>query len=949
MKSIAGRAWNTRARYALVAAIIPAIVGCLGYDEERGAPTVSFVTANDQTIDADSIQVEGTVAHPLGVARASYQLNGGEEQPIDIAATARAPFSFAAELVDGENTIVVNGYDRKGRLGYATLRVRRTPDSAPPAVALSNPAENASIPSTTLTAAGTASDNRRVSRVTVQVNGAAEQSLPIRAARTVQFNGEVAGLRAGQNSIAVHAYDAAGNRGTVIRTVTVPSATPLPPVSDTVAPTVSIAQPAAGAVVTTNSVAVLASVADNVGVSRAGWRLNGGAETAIAVSGVSATLTFTIEGLRAGTNAIVIAAYDAAGNVGTAQVGVIVESPTPPPDVAAPAVSLAEPVDGFTTSTSSVTVRGTATDAVGVTRVAIQLNGGAEQNASIVAGTSASFSRAISGLLSGSNVIVVNAYDAAGNKGSVTLRITLDPPADTVAPVISVTTPANGATLSSGSVAASGVATDNVSVTRITAQLNGAAEVDIPISATASASFSTHVSGLVEGANTISFNAYDAAGNRGSATVNVHYAPPPPPSSGVTFPLRVESGKRYLIDASGRPFLLNADTAWSLLVQLTREQADQYLEDRRSKGFTAILVNLLESYYANNPPRNAYGDAPFTSEGDFATPNERYFAHVDYVVSKAAEKGLLLLMTPSYLGCCGDGWLQHMRNSGTAKLARYGEYLGNRYRAFPNILWVNGGDQAPTSASDRALVDAIASGIRSTDPAKLQTFHGGRFSSALQYTSAPWMTVNNIYTDASTIVSQAFGEYGRSTMPFFLIEASYENEGASAHTVRQQAYQALLSGAMGHVFGNNPIWNFNGRPIYPTSESWQQALGSPGARSITHVASLFAPRMWWSLVPDMGNTLLTAGVQSGADRAVAARAADGSFAIAYLPSARTVTVNLGQLAGPRVNARWFDPSSGTYAAVSGSPFSASGARAFTPPASNASGYSDWALLLESTP
>ena len=428
-------------------------------------------------------------------------------------------------------------------------------------------------------------------------------------------------------------------------------------------------------------------------------------------------------------------------------------------------------------------------------------------------------------------------------------------------------------------------------------------------------------------------------------------SPSPPPASGVTFPLRVEAGKRYLVDASGKPFFINGDTAWSLMAQLTREQAEQYLEDRRAKGFTAVLVSLLESTYASNAPRNVYGDAPFTTAGDFATPNERYFAHADFVLNKAAEKGLLVLLTPAYLGCCGDGWLQTMRNNGTAKLTRYGEYLGNRYRGFANILWVNGGDQAPSSASDRALVDAIANGIRGTDGAKLQTFHTARFSSSLQYTSAPWLTVNNIYTDASTVVNQAFGEYGRSTMPFFLIEAQYE-EGSSggSQMVRAQAYQAVLSGAMGHVYGNSPVWYFNA-PTWsnPTGISWQQALNSQGARSMTHLASLFAPRSWWTLVPDTTNTLLTGGVGSGSDRAVAARASDRSFAIAYTPSTRTLTVALGQLAGPRINARWFDPTNGAYSTVPGSPFLASGSQTFSPSTNNAAGATDWALLLESVP
>jgi Protein of unknown function (DUF4038) len=56
----------------------------------------------------------------------------------------------------------------------------------------------------------------------------------------------------------------------------------------------------------------------------------------------------------------------------------------------------------------------------------------------------------------------------------------------------------------------------------------------------------------------------------------------------------VETGKRYLVDAAGKPFFINGDSPWSLMVQLTREQADQYLEDRRLKGMNAVMAELIE-------------------------------------------------------------------------------------------------------------------------------------------------------------------------------------------------------------------------------------------------------------------------------------------------------------------------------------------------------------------
>ena len=99
-------------------------------------------------------------------------------------------------------------------------------------------------------------------------------------------------------------------------------------------------------------------------------------------------------------------------------------------------------------------------------------------------------------------------------------------------------------------------------------------------------------------------------------------------------------------------------------------------------------------------------------------------------------------------------------------------------------------------------------------------------------------------------MASAFAEYNRSSAPFFLIEGRYEAEqGATEQTVRRQAYQSVLSGASGHLMGNGVIW--------PFASGWQQALNSPGSRSMTHVSTIFTTRQWWKLVPDQANTTLT--------------------------------------------------------------------------------------------
>ncbi len=64
---------------------------------------------------------------------------------------------------------------------------------------------------------------------------------------------------------------------------------------------------------------------------------------------------------------------------------------------------------------------------------------------------------------------------------------------------------------------------------------------------------------------------------RACATANVSRA------ASARFPLSVQAGTRYLVDPRGAPFLIQGDSAWSLMAQLTVEDAEAYLENRRQK------------------------------------------------------------------------------------------------------------------------------------------------------------------------------------------------------------------------------------------------------------------------------------------------------------------------------------------------------------------------------
>jgi hypothetical protein len=79
----------------------------------------------------------------------------------------------------------------------------------------------------------------------------------------------------------------------------------------------------------------------------------------------------------------------------------------------------------------------------------------------------------------------------------------------------------------------------------------------------------------------------------------------------------------------------------------------------------------------------------------------------------------------------------------------------------------------------------------------------------------------------------------------------------------------------------------------------------------------------------------------------AARAADGSFAVCYFPTNRTVTLNLSKLSRA-LQAQWFDPTDGSSRRINDLGSVNSPSMTVSAPAKNSAGDADWVLILDAT-
>ena len=213
----------------------------------------------------------------------------------------------------------------------------------------------------------------------------------------------------------------------------------------------------------------------------------------------------------------------------------------------------------------------------------------------------------------------------------------------------------------------------------------------------------------------------------------------------------------------------------------------------------------------------------------------------------------------------------------------------------------------------------------------------------------------SIYSYSSTYWYQARGYARKNYLPSFNGEQHFESEingeisgdteMGTPYVLRKQEYWTLLSGGCGQLYGNHYIW--------PFISGWQNNLNTVGVQQLQYNSALFTAREWWSLVPDTNHTVLTGGYGTYAtnglistnDYATAASTPDGALAMVYVPTNRTLTVNLAKLKAA-ATARWYDPTSGGYTAITGSPFANTGTHNFTSPGINGAGDEDWVLVLE---
>jgi len=432
------------------------------------APSVSAAVTGTK----GTLVFNATATDNVGVTKVEYYVNNA----LQGSATA-SPYAFnfvSTAVVNGSYSLVAKAYDAAGNVGTSAA-VTFTVDNDKTA-----PTVTAKVSGTsgTLAFSATATDNVGVTKVEYYVNNALKGSA---TASPYAFNFVSTAVANGSYSLVAKAYDAAGNVGTsaaVAFTINNP---------DTTAPAVTAKIAGTGTVRT-----FTATATDNIGVSRVEYFVDGSSKGSATVSPY--TVTFDCGTVANGSHSLVAKAYDAAGNVGTsAAVAFVV-------DTAAPSVSAA-----VTGTKGTLVFNATATDNIGVTKVEYYVNNALKGSATA---SPYAFNFVSTAVVNGSYSLVAKAYDAAGNVGtSAAVTFTVDN--DKTAPSVSA-----GVSGTSGTLAFSATATDNVGVTKVEYYVNNTLKGSATVAPYA---FNFVSTGLANGSYSLVAKAYDAAGNVGTS------------------------------------------------------------------------------------------------------------------------------------------------------------------------------------------------------------------------------------------------------------------------------------------------------------------------------------------------------------------------------------------------------------------------------------------------
>ena len=335
-------------------------------------------------------------------------------------------------------------------------------------------------------------------------------------------------------------------------------------------------------------------------------------------------------------------------------------------------------------------------------------------------------------------------------------------------------------------------------------------------------------------------------------------------------PVSVSDNRRYLRHYDGKPFFWLGDTWWMGLCKRLGWPDDFYIlaADREIKGFT--VVQIVAGLYPDMPAFDERGanEAGFPWTKDYKVINPAYFDMADRRIQHLVDSG----MVPCIVGC----WGYFLTWMGVEKMKKHWRYLVARYGAHP-VVWCLAGEgimpyylsatREEDSAAQKKGWTEVGRYMRKIDPYRRPvTIHPG--TSARDTVEDPAVLDFDMLQTGhgdrgslpNTVAKVSRSYHTTPVMPVINGEVCYEGIGefCRQEVQRWMFWACLLTGAAGHTYGANGIWQVNTRrqPYGPSPHGmswgntpWEDACRLPGSEQVGIAKRLLEKYPWWEFEP----------------------------------------------------------------------------------------------------
>lgn len=396
--------------------------------------------------------------------------------------------------------------------------------------------------------------------------------------------------------------------------------------------------------------------------------------------------------------------------------------------------------------------------------------------------------------------------------------------------------------------------------------------------------------------------------------------------------LKVSANSRFLQHENGAPFFWLGETAWLLSSRSNQEEVKFFMSETKKQGFNVVQISVLHDI----PFINVYGHYALPKGFDFSEIDKEgeygYWKHIDYIVEQAQRNGIYLGMV------CVWGASVKQGKMSVDEARRYAAFLAERYKKYPNIIWMIGGDVRGSEKTE--VWKTLATTIKSIDKDHLMTYHPlGRTMSATWFNSESWLDFN-MFQSGHRRYGQRFGDgdypieenteednwrfVERSLVfkplkPVLDGEPSYEDIPHGLHNsdeprwqaedVRRYAYWSVFAGSFGHTYGHNSIMQML-RPGYLASydakKPWWDAVYDTGRGQMQYLKRLILAFPYFDRIPAQDVISGENGLQY--ERVIATRGAD--YILVYNYTNRLTEIDMTKIAGAKKKAWWYSPRNG---------------------------------------